>query len=135
MLVAAGYEPVVVVRVEANPEDRQITQVAECDGSVLLPVEDLDRKRPIHPDRDQLGAVLREAEVQDSAPMRSVQDLDGFLGLRVPDVDSWVNIDFAGGKESLEWMFADARNLHRVALVELLLLGCKQVRRGETYAA
>lgn len=52
MLEATRDKSIVVIRVKSDTEDRQIAKIAECDCSVLLPVENLDGKGPVHTDRD-----------------------------------------------------------------------------------
>ncbi len=43
---------IMVIRVELDTEDRKIAKIAKGDCSVLLPVENLDGKGPVHTDRD-----------------------------------------------------------------------------------
>ena len=52
VLKATRDKSIMVIRVEFDTKDRQIAKIAEGDCAVLLPVENLDGKGPVHTDRD-----------------------------------------------------------------------------------
>lgn len=69
MLVAARDEAIIIIRVEFNRKDWQITQVTKGYCPVLFPVEDLNREGSVHSNADQFVAILRKSKMQHSTLM------------------------------------------------------------------
>mmetsp|Transcript_34024 Transcript_34024/g.33186 ORF Transcript_34024/g.33186 Transcript_34024/m.33186 type:complete len:209 (+) Transcript_34024:732-1358(+) len=122
VLVAAGDELGGVVGVELDGEDGEGPRVPEGQRPVLLPVEQLQRERLVHPHRQQQVPIPRKAQMQNPSLVRRLQDHQRLQSVRIPNVDGGVDVDLSGGDDGLEGVPSDGGDLQRVALVERLLV-------------
>lgn len=120
VLIASSNELQVVKWEKLESEYWVVTEVAEGQCPVLFPAKHLHTEHPVHPDRNQLRAIRRKRNVQDSASVRSLQYHNRLERLRVPNMDRRMYSYFSCRDKSPSRMLLNTRYFKTMALVELL---------------